>query len=270
LPCPSWVTDASTVLDLTALLVAAAATVTALEFIALRGDFQRYGLFDPRIMHATSSTVITKRITRVSIPRVAGVDLILAALVILGIAFDVSPGLPLVALAITTVLRTYLLRYGGEGSDNMAQVLTISAAIAFVFSGNSTVGEIALVFVAAQLCLAYGASGVAKLFGRAWRSGTAVGGVLHTAFGHGGIVRSALDRSPGAGRLLSWLVIGLEVLFPVGVLVGGWVALVALAAIATLQLTIAVLMGLNRFALWFFAAFPATTWTACQYGVLSP
>jgi hypothetical protein len=268
-PCPSWITDAATVLDATAILTAAATIVTALEFIALRREFRTHGLFDPQVMHATGSSVLTRHLTRVSYPGVAGVQLVLAVSVVLCLALGASPGLPLVALAITTVLRTYLLRYGGEGSDNMAQVLTISAAVAIVFSGNATIGEIALVFIAAQLCLAYGASGVAKLFGRAWRSGTAVGGVLHTAFGHAGIARSTLDRWPGAGRPLSWLVIGLEVLFPVGVLLGGWVALAALAAIAALQLTIAVLMGLNRFALYFFAAFPATAWTACHYGVLS-
>ena len=151
----------------------------------------------------------------------------------------------------------------------MSQVLTITATVAFVLADNTAVVRIALVFVAAQLCLSYGASGVAKLFGRAWRSGTAVRGVLHTAFGHTGIVRSALDRSSGASKMLTWVVIGVEVAFPVGILLGGWVALVALAAAAVLQLTIAVLMGLNRFAVWFLAAFPATAWTACRYGILS-
>lgn len=270
MPCPSWITDAATILDVTALLVAVATIVTALEFIALRDEFQRRGLFDPEVVHSTGSGVITRRLARVSIPRVAGTQLVFALLVILCVPLDASPGLPLIALATTTALRTYLLPYGGEGSDHMAQVLTISAAVAFVFGTNTAIGEIVLVFVAAQLCLAYGASGVAKLFGRAWRSGTAVAGVLHTAFGHAGLVRSALERSPGVGRVLTWAVIGLEVLFPVGVLLGGWVALVALAAAATLQTMIAILMGLNLFALWFFAAFPATAWTACRYGLLSP
>ena len=196
MPCPSWITDTSTVLDVTALLAAAATIVTALEFIALRGEFRRYGLFDPQVQSATtSSSVLTRHLTRVSYPHV-GVQLIFAVLVVLCIALDVSPALPLVVLAITTVLRTYLLRYGGEGADHMAQVVTISAAIAFVFSGNTTVGEITLVFITAQLSLAYGASGVAKLFGRTWRSGTAVQGVLHTAFGHTGIVRSSWTVGP--------------------------------------------------------------------------
>jgi hypothetical protein len=263
-------TDTSTVLDVTALLVAAATIVTALEFIVLRGEFQRYGLFDPQVLRSTTSTALSRRLERVSMSRVAGAQLVLAVSVLLCLALDLSPAVPLLALATTTVLRTSLLRYGGEGSDSMAELLTITAAVAFVFSGSTVVEEIVLVFVAAQLCLAYSASGVAKLFGRAWRSGTAVGGVLHTAFGHAGIVRSVLDRWPGAARTLTWVVVALEVVFPIGVLLGGWFSIVALAAVATLQLTIGILMGLNLFTVWFFAAFPATAWTACRYGILSP
>jgi hypothetical protein len=270
LPCPSWISGASTALDVTALLVAAATILTGLEFVAIRGEFQRYGLFDPQVPHSTTSSVLGRRLAPNSIPRVAGAQVVLAVSVIFCLALDVSPGLPLIALAVTTVLRTSLLPYGGEGSDNMAQVLTITAAVAFAFGENATVGRIALVFVAAQLCLAYSASGVAKLFGRPWRSGTAVQGILHTGFGHTGIVRSSLDRWPSAGKLLTWAVLGLEIFFPVGVLLGGWFALVALAAVATLQMAIGVLMGLNLFTVWFFAAFPATAWTACRYGLLSP
>jgi hypothetical protein len=36
-----------------------------------------------------------------------------------------------------------------------------------------------------------------------------------------------------------------------------------------LQASIAFAMGLNRFLPWFLAAFPATAWAACHFGVLS-
>jgi hypothetical protein len=29
-------------------------------------------------------------------------------------------------------------------------------------------------------------------------------------------------------------------------------------------------MGLNRFTPWFLAAFPATMWASCRYGLFSP
>ena len=259
LALPSWITDASTVLDVTALLAAVATIVTALELIRASRRISKIRAVRPTeyIAHDELECPHQAPDTCV-VPRRAGVQLIFAVLVVLCIALDVSPALPLVVLAITTVLRTYLLRYGGEGADHMAQVVTISAAIAFVFSGNATVGEIALVFIAAQLCLALWRFGCSEAV-RAQRGGRELRwqGVLHTAFGRTGIVRSSLDRRPGAGRLLSWAVIGLEILFPVGILLGGWAALGTLATIATLQLErYAVLMGLNRFVLWFFATFP--------------
>jgi hypothetical protein len=268
-PCPSWVTDASTALDVTALLVAIATVLTAAELLALRAEFRPLGLFDPHVLSATRAGVLTRRLALVTMPRVAGVQLVLALSVILCLVVDVSPGIPLIALAATTMLRPYVLPYGADGADTMARLLTITAAIALSLNENSAVVRIALGFIAAQLCLAYGASGVAKLFGRPWRRGTAVPLILHTAFGHPGLLRSALDRSPGAGQALTWFVVGIEIAFPVGIVLGGWIAFAALIAIASLQAGIAVSMGLNRFTPWFFAAFPAAAWATCNYGVLS-
>jgi hypothetical protein len=269
LQCPSWVTDASTALDLTAALFAVATVVTASELLALRADFRRYGLFDPEVLSATRPGLLTRRLALVSVPRVAAVQLVLAPLVIVCLALDIFPGIPLIALAATMMLRPSLLPYGGEGSDAMARILAVTVAIAFLLAQSTTVTRIALGFIAAQLCLAYGASGVAKLFGEPWRSGTAVQGILHTAFGHAGLARSTLDRWPGVGKALTWIVIGLEMAFPFAILLGSWFALVALVGAAMLQVSIAIAMGLNRFVPWFFAAFPATMWTACHYGLLS-
>lgn len=270
MPCPTWVTDASTVLDATALLVAVATLLTAAELLAVRAEFRRHGLFDPHVLSATRPRQITRQLTLLSMPRVALVQLPLAAAVILLLLVDITPTVPLIALAATSLLRPYLLPYGADGSDTMARMLTLTVAIAFSVAHNATVTRVALAFVAAQLCLAYGASGVAKLFGQAWRSGTAVHQILHTAFGHPGLTRSTLDRRPGIGKALTWSVVGLELAFPIGIVLGGWIAIAALAGVALLQGTIAFLMGLNRFTPWFFAAFPATAWTACTYGFLSP
>ena len=270
MPCPSWITDASTALDVTAVLIAIATMLSAAEFLALRAEFSSHGLFDPRVLTSTRPGFLAGRFTVVSVPRVAGVQLALAAAVILFIALGISPSLPLVALATTAVTQRFLLPYGRDGSDELGRVLTITAAIATLFADERYVVRIALVFIAAQLCISYGASGLAKLFGRPWRSGTAVPGILHTAFGHAGTLRSALDRWPGAGKAVTWLVVLVEVAVPIGILMGGWFALVALSLAAALHVAIAVSMGLNRFTPWFLAAFPATMWASCHYGLFSP
>jgi hypothetical protein len=270
LPCPSWITDASTALDATAVLVAIATMLSAAELLALRPEFSSHGLFDPRVLTSTRPSFLGSRFTVVSMPRVAGVQLALAASVILLIALGASPSVLLVVLATTAVTQRFLLPYGRDGSDELGRILTITAAIASVFAEETYVVRIALAFIAAQLCLSYGASGLTKLFGRPWRSGTAVPGILHTAFGHAGALRSALDRWPGAGRVVTWLVVLFEVAIPIGILLGGWFALVALSVAATLHIAIAVSMGLNRFTPWFLAAFPATMWASCRYGLFSP
>ena len=269
MPCPGWLSDESTVLDITAVLIAVATMLSASEVFALRAEFRRHGLFDPRIVVTSTRRVLAPRLGVLSMPRLAIAQMALGLATIALVLFGIAPTIVLVALALATLVQRSLLPYGGDGSDAMACVLTITAASAFAVSSDSTAVRIALLFVAAQLCLAYGASGVAKLFGRPWGSGTAVQRILHTGYGHAGLVRSALDRWPTGGKALTWTVIGLEIAFPVAAVLGGWVAFGALAAIAMLQLGIAVSMGLSRFTPWFFAAFPATAWAACNYGVLS-
>jgi hypothetical protein len=269
LPCSSWMTDASTALDATALLVAIATALSAAELLAIRREFRSHGLFDPVVLRSTRPGLLTEKLTMVSMPRVAAAQLVLGITVLLLLAFGATPAIAFLGLAVAVILQRFLLPYGGDGSDYMACLLTITVAIAFLLGVNSVAARIALAFIGAQLCLAYGASGVAKLFGRPWRAGNAVQLILHTGFGHAGVVRTTLDRSPSTTKLLTWLVIGFEIAFPIGILLGGWVALGALVAAGVFQVSIAVSMGLNRFTPWFLAAFPATVWSACHYGVLS-
>jgi len=257
------------VLDVTAVLVGIASVLSAAELLALRAEFRRNGVFDPQVLSSTRPGVLTARLGVVAIPRIAGAELALAVTVMLLLALGMSPVLPLVGLAAAMVLQRFLIPYGGDGSDDMARVLTVTLAVAYAVSTTSAAVRIALVFIAAQLCLAYGASGISKLFGGTWRSGTAVPRILHTAFGHAGLTRSALDRWPNAGKTITWLVIAFEVAFPIGIVLGGWFAAAALAGAAAFQLSIAISMGLNRFTPWFVAAFPATAWTACHYGLFS-
>src|SRR3989440_2830862 len=155
LPCPSWVTDSSTALDVTAVLVAVATLLSAAELLALRAEFSSHGLFDARVLTSTRPGFLAGRFTSVSTPRIAGAQLVLAVMVIVFLTLDVSPALPLVGLAVATILQRVLIPYGRDGSDELGRVLTITAAIAFVFARETYVARLALGFIAAQLCLAY-------------------------------------------------------------------------------------------------------------------
>ena len=266
---PEWVRDAHDVLDITAGIVAVGSIMSSAELVAVRAEFQRHGLFDPRVQRVTRRWSVRRLAATLSVPLLSSVQLVTAVAVIVCLALDVSPAAPLVVLAITAVLRTVRIPYGLEGSDSMSIIVTVALAVASVLEDHRVVVRIALLFIAAQLCLAYVASGVAKLFGRAWRSGDALRAILHTEFGHPGLVRATLDRWQTFGRFLTWSVIAIEISFPFGIVLGSWPAVVALAMIAALQVSIAFAMGLNRFLPWFLAAFPATAWATAHFGVLS-
>ena len=83
MPCPSWVTDASMVLDVTAVLVGIASVLSAAELLALRAEFRRNGVFDPQVLSSTRPGVLTARLGVVAIPRIAGAELALAVTVML-------------------------------------------------------------------------------------------------------------------------------------------------------------------------------------------
>src|SRR5688572_3148581 len=130
LPCPDWVTNAFTTLDVTAVMVAVASFLTSAELFALRAEFQAHGLFDPLVTGSTRRGLMGRQPRIASIPLVSGLQLPLAAAVVVCVAVDVSPTVPLVALAATTMVRTPRLPYGLDGSDSMSLLLTVTIAIA--------------------------------------------------------------------------------------------------------------------------------------------
>ena len=267
--CPDWIPRAAEAIHITAVVVAGTTVLMAAEILSLRSEFGRRGVFSPRVLEPTQRGVITRWLPPFSLLHVAAAQVVLGLLTIVLLAVDVSVAAPFVALAVLAVQWPFRLPFGADGSDVMARTLTITVAIALLFDEHTQVRRVALVFVAAQLALAYGAAGVAKLWGREWRDGTAIPRILHTAFGHPGRLRATLDRQPTLAKIMTWLVIAVEIAFPVGIVLGGWGALAALASVAALQAGIAVSMGLNRFTPWFLACFPATAWAACEYGLLS-
>jgi hypothetical protein len=267
--CPDWIPSAAEALDITAVIVAGTTVLMAAEILSIRSEFGRRGVFSPRVLAPTQGGAIARWLPPFSLLHVAAAQVVLGVAAIMLMALDVSVTAPFVALAVLAALWQFRLPFGADGSDVMARTLTITVAITLLLEKHTQLVRIALLFIAAQLCLAYGASGVAKLWGKEWRDGTAIPGIVHTAFGHPGVLRTALDRWPTMAKLVTWLVVAIEIAFPLGIVLGGWIALAALAAVAALQMGIAVAMGLNRFTPWFVACFPATAWATCSYGVLT-
>lgn len=141
--------------------------------------------------------------------------------------------------------------YGSEGSDHVTIVVHALCGI-----GRASARHRADVLdaIAVQGALSYGASGLGKLAGDKWRSGTALAELSEArTYGTEGVAR-ALREHPLLSRLITWTAVGAEIAAPVTLLAPPKLARVGVWAMRAFHLVNAVTMGLNRF-FWAFAAF---------------
>lgn len=256
--------DPQETLIATTWLLSTASVFTAAELCVTRGEFSTGGLLDARVFVQGTRWSTSYSFIFAAVAVAQGLLAIGAGgLLVVG----QSPAIPLTLLAAVAVLQTQLLTYGRDGSDDMALVITVAVAIAHL-SSSDLVLQSALIFIAAQLCLSYLASGVAKLLGKPWRTGGALLAILKTeSYGNARVSRW-LDNHSLLARWINWIVVFGELALPFGVLIGGWVAWFVLASGAVFHIMIAGLIGLNRFTPWFLSAYPATAWVAARYGFL--
>jgi hypothetical protein len=190
------------------------------------------------------------------------------------VALLVQPWIPallhpaLLALVATQLILRYRNSFGEEGSDQMNIVVLLPLALYALTPADAVVLSAALVFIALQSCLAYLAAGISKLVSPTWRSGEAVFLIANTAsFGLRPLARCLRDR-PTLCRVLSWSVIGMEILFPlVLVLPAPW-SWIFLVWGVLFHLYCAVTMGLNAFLWAFLASYPALLWF--RFALLGP
>ena len=117
----------------------------------------------------------------------------------------------------------------------------------------------ALGYLAIQLLLSYFISGWVKLINPQWRSGQALVDVFRFSSYPVSESLRIWATSPRILFVMSWLVIGFELLFPISMM--SVVSLtIALVIAACFHLANACLFGLNRFFWVWIAAYPAILW----------
>lgn len=172
---------------------------------------------------------------------------------------DISGALEASLLWVVTVslaLRGLRTPYGGEGSDQVFLLIFGALAMAATFGGQ----QIALWFIAAQVCLSYFTSGFAKILHAGWRDGTALLAVLRTrSWGNERAARWLADR-PSWCRWLSRALIGAEAAFPLVLLAPPPLLPLLIGAGITFHLAVAAVMGLNCFVWSFAATYPAVAY----------
>lgn len=255
-------------LRLTVLLVAAAELLTCAELLAVRAQFRAGGLADAAVAAAPRDFFLVRGASVGWIPVLATMEAALALALPCLVLAGRDPLPATLAIAVAVILRNQLSPGGRDGSDDMSIIMTVSLAIALAGQPDPLVTDCAFGFVAAQLCLCYATSGIAKLAGPRWRSGEALPAIMRTASYGSPSAAALLDRVPLLSLFLSWLVIAGEISFPVLIVIGGTAGIAALACGAVFQLGVAIFMGLNRFVPWFLAGYPAAFWIIQHYSLL--
>ncbi|CUI30159.1 HTTM domain-containing protein [Cognatishimia activa] len=152
-----------------------------------------------------------------------------------------------------------LHRFGGPyngGADKMTILITTCLSAAHLFPDWA---ELAMAYLAVQLVLSYFVSGYVKIKNPDWRSGQALIDVFRfSAYPVSERLRGWAGQ-PRVLWLMSWSVIGFEVIFPLTLLhpLALWIGM---AVAATFHFANACLFGLNRFFWIWICAYPSLIW----------
>lgn len=253
--------DARFAIDLACRIAAIGAMVGALEQWTVRDQMATGGLLG--MLPGRAST------WRMRVTALRPVPLLVAIQVagsLIVISFGIRNPIGWIALCFLTVAFVGLRWYrtaGGDGAEQMATIVLVSGAAAAPLWPGDTRVTIAVLFVAAQIVLAYATSGIAKAISPVWRDGTGLTGILSTVQ-HG---------TPSLGRwllthrsiavVMSWSVILWECAFPLMMVCPEPVVVLALAGGIAFHVGCAALMGLNGF-IWSFPATYPCVWVGSQ------
>lgn len=150
--------------------------------------------------------------------------------------------------------------YGSDGSDQVSFQTSAATFVARV-APSEKVQDAAIWYVALQSALAYAVSGWVKVFGRSWRTGTAVPGVMRThAYGSKRLWRFFKDR-PNLAAVSAHGMLAFEGLFPLVFLANGRLSKLMILAAGGFHTAIAGSMGLGRFLTAFGSMLPAVAYT---------
>lgn len=170
------------------------------------------------------------------------------------------------ALAVLFAIELIMLNqfrgpYNGGASKMTALIVTCLTAyhLAPQLTQNSHWQELPIAYLAAQLTLSYFVSGYIKIINPEWRSGQALVDVFRfSAYPVSERLRDWADKSR-ALWLMSWGVIGFEVIFPLALL-HPLTLIAGLVVAGSFHLSNALFFGLNRFFWIWLCAYPSIIW----------
>ncbi|QHC26170.1 hypothetical protein [Streptomyces sp. GS7] len=167
-------------------------------------------------------------------------------------------------LAVTGAASRLRTPYGGDGADQLQQVINVVLASTGTFKDGEKGRDVAMRALALETTISYVASGVVKLVSPVWLSGEAFSGVIRTHnYGDPNIYK-LVHKYPMLGKLITWTTVAAEVGFPLVFVLPKPAAKAYLGSMTLFHLGIGQFMGLNRFVLAFAATHPALLYVFAQ------
>jgi pimeloyl-ACP methyl ester carboxylesterase len=156
---------------------------------------------------------------------------------------------------------------GGDGSDHSSSQVLLGTSIARL-SRSDPATDAALWYVALQGVLSYSVAGVAKLFGKPWRDGSAIPGVMRTRSYGARTVWSLAAKYPRATKLGGWGVMLWEAMFPLALVRIPVLTRAFTGSAKAFHVFVGTTMRLQRF-VWGFGGFhPAIRYVATPMSAL--
>lgn len=245
------------------ILIAFTVTVSSLEMIAARALFSPDGMLSWALLRtAYRRAVGPVEAVRDTLFAPSGLHVQFALRILLALAL-VWPVLTrtagaaiCVALLVSNIVLTYRSSFGGDGSDQMTNVILAGLAFDGLADPSSSFHDAGLWFIAIQCVLSYFVSGVAKAISPMWRSGKAPAEILRSATYGSAVAARIFKAIPHGSWLVAWSTIVVECCFPLALIAPLPVVVLLLVAGALFHVGNAAFMGLNTFLTAFLAAYP--------------
>ena len=170
----------------------------------------------------------------------------------------------------TSLLLNPRSQFGTDGSDQASNLVQGMATVARGLGNRPKTTDAALWAISLQSVMSYSVSGVAKLFGESWREGRSITGVARTiSYGNENLWLLA-KRFPRSTQTITYLILGLEVSYPLVFAFQGRLAKTYLASATILHVGIGHLMALGRFVPAFCSMHPAVAYTTIRRSSTDP
>ena len=222
------------------ILLAIAMLTCCFEYFLIRDEFKSQGLFAGQSKSSSSYS---------------GFILIL---ILMAVSCCVLPFFPAVIGILFFCELYFVYRFNGPfngGSGYMSFALLLGLCI-YEYAPATEVKSISLLYVGVQCLLSFFVAGVVKVINPDWRSGVELRKIMWLPPYAVPTLFKSIFSSPKFSRVASWIII----LFEVGIVVG-FLNSTAAQAIILLALIFnffnLVAFGLNRFLLFWMAAYPA-------------